>query len=189
MTIHINIFTNVCGISTTFLLANSVMDNLVPSVALYVNLIVNSTRLPTSTFSSLWLVDKIGRRPLFLWSAFLLGACNFGIGFGYLGNSQVTILVLILIFTIVFGLFYNPVMIIYPAEIIPPQQYIIANIVSQISMMVSFFVPPLVMGAAGGNGFGLFMFYGVYSALSFVYKFFYLKESKGLKYEQIIKSY
>ena len=175
MAININIYTNSCGVNTTFLLANTVMDKIVPSLALYVNLIVNSTRIPVSTYASLSLVKKIGRRPLFLLSAFILTACNFGIAFGYLGNGKIAILVIIFIFTIVFGLLYNPVMITYPAEIIPADKFIVVNIFNQISMMLSLFVPPIVMNAAGGDGFGLFIFFGVYSGLVFVYMFFYLK--------------
>jgi hypothetical protein len=144
-------------------------------MALYVNLIVNSTRIPISTFSSLWLVKKVGRRPLLLLSTLFLCMCNFGIAFGYLRNNNVAILVLIFIFTIVFGLLYNPVMITYPAEIIPPTQFITVNIFNQFSMMVSLFIPPLVLSAASGNGFGLFIFFGVYSAVSLAYTFFYLK--------------
>lgn len=175
MAIIISFYSNGCGINTTFLLANSVMDTLVPSLALYVNLIVNSTRIPISVFASFWLVKKVGRRPLFLLSALLMGGTDFGIAFGFLGHQNDVILVFIFIFTIVFALLYNTVMITYPAEIIPASQYIVANIVNQISLIVFFFVPPLVMSAAGGNGFGLFIFFGVFSTIFFVYTFFYLK--------------
>jgi MFS family permease len=189
MAIHVNFYTNACGVNTNLLLANSVMDKIVPSLALYVNLIVNSTRIPLGIYASLSLVKKIGRRPLFLVSSFLLTACNLGIAFGYLGNALVAVLVLIFLYMIVYGLLYNPVMITYPAEIIPQEKVIVGNIFNQAAMMICLFVPPIIINEEGGNGFGVFMVYGVYSALSFVYMFFYLKESKDLKYEEIVKSF
>ena len=175
MAINVNIYTNGCGTLTIFLLASTVMDKIVPSLALYVNLLVNLPRVPVGIYSSLYLVKKVGRRPLFLWSALIFTACNFGIAFGYLGNGQIAILVIIFFFTIVFAWLYNPVMITYPAEIITPDKFIVVNIANQISMILFLFVPPIVLSAAGGDGFGLFMFFGVYSGLVLLYMFYYLK--------------
>ena len=145
MAIHINIFTNFNGINTTFILSSSVMDRVVPAVGIYANFINNVIRMPLNIFAAFWLVKRVGRRPLLVWSALILSICNYLIAIGYFTNSLLEIFLINLLFSIVFGIMYNPVMLTYPAEIIPAGEYIIANVFNQASMAITLLLPPIIL--------------------------------------------
>ena len=145
MAIHINIFTNFNGINTTFILSSSVMDRVVPAVGIYANFINNVIRMPLNIFAAFWLVKRVGRRPLLVWSALILSICNYLISIGYFTNSLLEIFLINLLFSIVFGIMYNPVMLTYPAEIIPAGEYIIANVFNQASMAITLLLPPIIL--------------------------------------------
>ena len=145
MAIHINIFTNFNGINTTFILSSSVMDRVVPAVGIYANFINNVIRMPLNIFAAFWLVKRVGRRPLLVWSALILSICNYLIAIGYFTNSLLEIFLINLLFSIVFGFMYNPVMLTYPAEIIPAGEYIIANVFNQASMAITLLLPPIIL--------------------------------------------
>ena len=145
MAIHINIFTNFNGINTTFILSSSVMDRVVPAVGIYANFINNVIRMPLNIFAAFWLVKRVGRRPLLVWSALILSICNYLIAIGYFTNSLLEIFLINLLFSIIFGIMYNPVMLTYPAEIIPAGEYIIANVFNQASMAITLLLPPIIL--------------------------------------------
>lgn len=183
MAIHVNVYSNLCGINTSFLLSSSLMDRLIPQFAVYANLTINSIRIPLNFLAAFWIVKKFGRRPLMVLSALLLAICNYSIAIGYLTDSIIQVIVINILFMVVFSILYNPVMFTYPAQIIPAGQYIVAYVFNQAAMALALFVPPLILTAMDGNGFALFIFFGVYSTLSVIYMYFYLKESKGIKYD------
>ena len=145
MAIHINIFTNFNGINTTFILSSSVMDRVVPAVGIYANFINNAIRIPLNVFAAFWLVKRVGRRPLLVLSALILSICNYAIAIGYFTNSLLEIFLINLFFSIVFGIMYNPVMLTYPAEIIPAGEYIIANVFNQAAMAITLLVSPIIL--------------------------------------------
>ena len=108
-------------------------------------LVNNVIRMPLNIFAAFWLVKRVGRRPLLVWSALILSICNYLIAIGYFTNSLLEIFLINLLFSIVFGIMYNPVMLTYPAEIIPAGEYIIANVFNQASMAITLLLPPIIL--------------------------------------------
>ncbi len=56
-------------------------------------------------------------------------------------------------------------------------------------MAVSLMFPPIIIEAMHGNGYVVFLFFGVYTTISLIYMYNKLIETKGKKYEQIIKDF
>lgn len=56
-------------------------------------------------------------------------------------------------------------------------------------MAVSLLFPPVIIEAMNGNGYLVFLFFGVYTTFSLIYMYKSLIETKGKKYEEIIKGF
>ena len=93
------------------------------------------------------------------------------------------------LYMIFFGLIFSPVSFSYPAEIIPAAQNTLATTFTWIALAVTTLIPPVVMEKMNGNAYPLFLFFGVYTTLSFFYMLAGLVESKGKKYKEIIEKF
>jgi hypothetical protein len=54
-------------------------------------------------------------------------------------------------------------------------------------MAISLLFPPIIIDQMNGNGYPVFLFFGIYTTISLIYMYNNLVESKGMKYEEIIK--
>jgi MFS family permease len=183
MAIHVNIYTQLMGINTITLLSGTLMSTVYPSLSLYFNLILNSIRLPPTIIATFYIGKKVGRRTLYMWSGIILGLSNYMIAVGYIFQTNWLIIVSLFVYMIIFSLLYTPINYAYPAEITPAPKITIANIFNQAAMAVSLLFPPILIGQMNGNGYPVFLFFGVYTTISLIYMYNCLKETKGKKYE------
>jgi len=78
----------------------------------------------------------------------------------------------------------------YPSEIVPASQSLMPNIFHWIALALSTLIPPLVMKVMPDNNpYPVFLFFGIYGLLSLIPVVRYLRESDGLTYKEIIKSF
>lgn len=183
MAIHVNIYTQLMGINTITLLSSTLMDTVQPSLSLYSNLILNSIRLPPTIAATFYVGKKVGRRPLYMWSGIILGLSNYMIAVGYITSTNALIIIFLYVYMFFFSLLYTPINYAYPAEITPAPKITIANIFNQAAMAVSLLFPPIIIENMNGNGYPVFLFFGIYTTISLVYMYNCLIETKGKKYE------
>jgi len=87
------------------------------------------------------------------------------------------------------GSFISPIWA-YPSEILPASQNMLPNIFHWIALALSTLIPPIVSKAMPNNNpYPVFIFFGLYGLLSLIHIFRYLRESDGLSYNEIIKSF
>lgn len=165
------------------------MDSIYPSLSLYFNLILNSIRLPPTIVATFYVGKKVGRRTLYLWSGVILGLCNYLIAIGFIFNTNFLIITFLFVYMFIFSLLYTPINYAYPAEITPAPKITIANIFNQAAMAVSLLFPPILIQMMNGNGYVVFLFFGIYTTISLIYMYNSLIETKGKKYEEIIKAF
>jgi MFS family permease len=189
MAIHVNIYTQLMGINTITLLSGTLMDSIYPSLSLYFNLILNSIRLPPTIVATFYVGKKVGRRTLYLWSGVILGLSNYLIAIGFIFNTNFLIITFLFVYMFIFSLLYTPINYAYPAEITPAPKITIANIFNQAAMAVSLLFPPILIQMMNGNGYVVFLFFGIYTTISLIYMYNSLIETKGKKYEEIIKAF
>lgn len=189
MAIHVNIYTQMMGINTITLMSSTMMDTVQPGLSLYSNLILNSIRLPPTIVATFYVGKKFGRRPLYIWSGIILGLSNYFIALGYVINVNILIIMFLYVYMFFFSLLYTPINYAYPAEITPAPKITIANIFNQAAMAVSLMFPPIIIEKMNGNGYPVFLFFGIYTTISLIYMYNSLVETKGKKYEEIIKSF
>jgi hypothetical protein len=66
----------------------------------------------------------------------------------------------------------------------------IPNIIGWVCVAIVTSVPPLVVGAMPeNNAYPLFFFFGAYGIFAYIILHLWMKESKGLTYEQVIASF
>jgi hypothetical protein len=78
----------------------------------------------------------------------------------------------------------------YPSEIVPASESLLPNIFHWVALALSTLIPPLVMKVMPHhNPYPVFIFFGLYGFLSLIHLMRYLRESDGLTYKEIIKSF
>lgn len=138
---------------------------------------------------SFYLVEKVGRRPLFLWGA--VGQCvSMVITFGCLipgtkqaANGAVVGLFLYLSF---FGATWLSLPWLYPAELSPLKIRTKANAVStSANWLFNFFVVQVTPVMVASIGWGTYLFFAILNGLFVPIVYFYYPETKGRSLEEL----
>ncbi|CAK7905939.1 high-affinity glucose transporter 1 [[Candida] anglica] len=139
--------------------------------------------------SSFWLVEKVGRRPLFLWGA--VGQCvSMVITFGCLipdtkatANGAVLGLFMFLSF---FGATWLSLPWLYPAELSPLKIRTKANAISTSSnWLFNFFVVQVTPVMVASIHWGTYLFFAILNGLFVPIVYFYYPETKGRSLEEL----
>lgn len=149
------------------------------------------------TYVSLLVVDRLGRRPLLLFSEALNTVCNLLLGFyfffqhkGYdMSSFNWAPVTLICVFLVTFALGMGPIPWVYLGEVFPRQ---IAGYAVSISCMFNFlciflitnYFDALNLWLVGGASFFIF---SIFSFLGVVFIFFIVIETKNKSLEQILE--
>ena len=97
-------------------------------------------------------------------------------------SSTFTIIMMILIMG-TFGLTYSGVSWVYPDEILRPDQAAYASLTTWPVLFFATILPPIIAeDTTNGTPWPIFLFYGVYCTISFIYMFFCIIETKGRVY-------
>jgi hypothetical protein len=91
---------------------------------------------------------------------------------------------------VVYGASYISPIWAYPSEIIPAKKALLPNIVHWISLATSTLIPPIIARTMpNNNSYPVFFFFGLYGLFSLMHIIPFLRESDGLTYNEIIKSF
>ena len=169
------------------------------SQSLFINLITGTTNI-ISTFIAIALVDKIGRKPLLLVGSVgmfvTLGALTFIFGTGGLNEaSQLTLsditgtvaLVMANLFVVFFGLSWGPIVWVLLGEMFNNRIRGAALAVAASAQWIANFAITMTFPILLGS-FGLAGAYGLYAVSALLSIFFvikYIKETKGIRLEEM----
>ncbi|KAL5425438.1 hypothetical protein PMIN07_011719 [Paraphaeosphaeria minitans] len=156
--------------------------------------VINCTQL-VGVVTSLWTMDRFGRRPLLLVGASLMFIAHLIIAvlvgkFGHAWTDYKTegwVAVAFLFFYMFsFGATWGPVPWAMPAEIFPSSLRAKGVALSTCSnwfnnFIIGLITPPLVQN----TGYGAYTFFAVFCALAFVFTFFCVPETMGRTLEQM----
>ncbi|KAK0664720.1 Sugar transporter STL1 [Lasiodiplodia hormozganensis] len=145
--------------------------------------------------SSLWSMDRYGRRPLLLWGAAIMGIAHIIIAVlvGKFDDNWPahkpqgwTSVAFLFLYMLAFGASWGPVPWSLPAEIFPSSLRAKGVALSTCSNWLNNFIiglitPPLVQN----TGFGAYTFFAVFCILAFVWTFFFVPETNGRSLEQM----
>ncbi|EEU36033.1 uncharacterized protein NECHADRAFT_85395 [Fusarium vanettenii 77-13-4] len=142
--------------------------------------VLNVTQL-VGVFSSLWTLDRFGRRTILLTGSFLMFVPHLIIA--VLGWTSVTFL---LFYMLAFGASWGPVPWAMPAEVFPSSLRAKGVAISTCSNWINNFIiglitPPLVQK----TGFGAYVFFAVFCLLSLVWVWFCVPETNGKTLEEM----
>lgn len=186
MSIHLNIFRQFVGVNTIATFGGIMVSQIDATLGIYAGLILNAVQGFFTVLSTFWFINLFGKKPLYLISALLIGLCCFLVMAGYLANVNLLKIVPMVIYMVLFGLLFGPISWSYPSEIIPATKNTIATSITWVALSLTTLIPPIVIKAMDGNAYPLFLFFGVYCALSFPYMYAGMVETKGLKYQNFI---
>ncbi|KAI8939427.1 hypothetical protein NX059_003207 [Plenodomus lindquistii] len=158
--------------------------------------IINCTQL-VGVLTSLWTMDRFGRRPLLLTGAALMFICHLIISvmtgkYGGRWEQFVTegwVAVAFLFFYMFsFGATWGPVPWALPSEIFPSSLRAKGVALSTCSnwfnnFIIGLITPPLVQN----TGYGAYTFFAVFCLLAFVFTYFFVPETAGKTLEEMDK--
>ncbi|KAG9192337.1 general substrate transporter [Alternaria panax] len=156
--------------------------------------IINCTQL-VGVVTSLWTMDRFGRRPLLLVGAALMFICHLIIAvlvgkfddrwLDYAAEGWVAVAFLFF-FMFSFGATWGPVPWAMPSEIFPSSLRAKGVALSTCSnwfnnFIIGLITPPLIQN----TGFGAYTFFAVFCLLAFVFTFFVVPETAGKTLEEM----
>ncbi|KAI4357950.1 hypothetical protein L6164_001863 [Bauhinia variegata] len=156
---------------------------------------------PVSTMISILLVDKFGRRALFLEGGTQMFICQIimtiaiAIAFGTSGNPghlpkwyAVVVVGVICIYVSGFAWSWGPLGWLVPSEIFPLEIRPAAQSVTVgVNMICTFFIAQFFTEMLCHFKFGLFLFFGCFVVLMTTFIYFFLPETKGVPIEEMSK--
>ncbi|EXK79093.1 hypothetical protein FOQG_16258 [Fusarium oxysporum f. sp. raphani 54005] len=156
--------------------------------------VLNVTQL-IGVLSSLWTMDRFGRRGILLWGSFLMFVPHLIIAVlvGRFSDDWPshtaegwTSVAFLLFYMLAFGASWGPVPWAMPAEVFPSSLRAKGVAISTCSNWINNFIiglitPPLVRE----TGFGAYVFFAVFCLLSFVWVWFSVPETNGKSLEEM----
>lgn len=158
------------------------------SLQLIMSGVLNVTQL-VGVFTSLWSMDRFGRRPLLLWGSFFMTLSHFIIAIlvgkfssdwpAHRAAGWVSVAFL-LFYMLSFGASWGPVPWAMPSEIFPSSLRAKGVALATCSNWLNNFIiglitPPLVIN----TGFGAYTFFAVFCLLSWIWTFSFVPETSG----------
>ncbi|KAI2623422.1 general substrate transporter [Xylaria nigripes] len=149
-----------------------------------------------STPISFWAIEKIGRRPLFMWGALGMVICQFIVAIiGTVTNSATGLslmITFICIFIFFFASTWGPGSWVLIGEVFPLQIRARGVALSTASnwlwnFIIGLITPYMVDKDKGNLGAKVFYIWGSLCATAFIFSWFLIPETKGLTLEQVDK--
>ncbi|KAI4231722.1 MAG: hypothetical protein L6R40_007643 [Gallowayella cf. fulva] len=164
------------------------------SMQLIMSGVLNVTQL-LGVSTSIWTIDRFGRRPLLLWGSFFMTISHLIIAV-FVGKYNKSwsshrgpgwaSAAFLLFYMLSFGATWGPVPWAMPSEIFPSSLRAKGVALSTCSnwfnnFIIGLITPPLVQN----TGFGAYTFFAVFCLLSLVWTFFFVPETRGRTLEQM----
>ncbi|KAI8407701.1 hypothetical protein FOFC_13142 [Fusarium oxysporum] len=149
--------------------------------------VLNVTQL-IGVLSSLWTMDRFGRRGILLWGSFLMFVPHLIIAVlvGRFSDDWPshtaegwTSVAFLLFYMLAFGASWGPVPWAMPAEVFPVKPLTSLDWIN--NFIIGLITPPLVRE----TGFGAYVFFAVFCLLSFVWVWFSVPETNGKSLEEM----
>lgn len=187
--IVIAVFQQWCGINVIFNYAQEIFSAAGYGVSdILFNIVITGLTNVIFTFVGMYLVDKLGRRPLMLFGSIglaciyaLLGLCY------YFEVTGVAVLILVIAAIACYAMTLAPVTWVVLSEIFPLKIRAMAMAVSTFSLWTACFVLtysfPLLNNSLGA--YGTFWLYGIVCFLGYLFLRVHLPETKGKSLEEI----
>ncbi|KAF1985168.1 general substrate transporter [Aulographum hederae CBS 113979] len=161
-------------------------------IAFYVTIVLETNhpnRLWLGTFPPLFLLDKVGRRPMLLLGSTALLICMVIFTAGIAVDTPATAklaLAMLFLYEISFGMSWNSIPWLYAPEITPMQIRHIGSATATFSEWLWTFVVALVTPPAIENiGWKFYILFCVMIALGIPFTYFFLPETNGKSLEEI----
>ncbi|KAI0525641.1 general substrate transporter [Xylaria bambusicola] len=147
-----------------------------------------------STPISFWAIEKLGRRPLFLWGALGMTICQFIVAIiGTIAHSTAALSVMITficVFIVFFAITWGPGAWVLVGEIFPLPIRARGVALSTASnwlwnFIIGLITPYMVDKDKGNLGAKVFYIWGSLCATAFFFTWFLIPETKGLTLEQV----
>lgn len=165
-----------------------------PNLRLILSGVLNITQL-VGVSTSIWTMDAFGRKPLLLAGSLCMFVSQLVIAVlvGLYADSWDThraagwVAVAFLFFYMLsFGASWGPVPWALPAEVFPSSLRAKGVAISTctnwlMNFVIGWITPPMITN----TGFGTYIFFAVFAALSFVWVWIFVKETKGRTLEQM----
>jgi MFS transporter, SP family, arabinose:H+ symporter len=173
----------ITGINAVVTQANNIVADIIPDLAEYVPLIINSVQL-LATIVTVALLAGLGRKPLILLGNLSLAFIDIALGVLFLFKDWAPggyiILTLLILYMAVYGLSLGPIIWLYVPEILPSKSVPLATMMNWLSSSICVILTPIVTEANGNNPFPVFFFFGGITLLLFIANCFLVVETKGL---------
>lgn len=151
------------GTAVIIVQARPIVAGVLPNVAPYVSVIINSVNL-IATICSVFILTKFGRRSFIIWGGLALGLLDCAMAVCFVFSdwkpSGYIIFGLLLAFIAVFGMTLGPIVRLYVPEIIPSNQSPFATSMTWLSISLTLIITPFIAEANNGNPYPAFFIYG-----------------------------
>jgi MFS transporter, SP family, arabinose:H+ symporter len=189
--IGLAVLQQVTGINTVFYYGPEILKKagLETADALWQNVLVGVVNT-ASTVIAIWVVDRLGRRPLLL-----LGSAGMGVSLVLMAlalemSHGLVVLVPVLAYVAAFGITLGPVVWVVIAEIFPTRIRGRAMGIATVCLWISCFLVsqffPYVLAKLSGYGF---LIYAAMCVVSFFFVLRYVPETKGKSLEEIERTW
>lgn len=184
------LFSQFCGINAIIYYGPSILQETGMSLenSLHSQIVFGLANM-LFTFIAIWTVDRLGRRPLYLYGTMAAGCSLLVLGICFYGDAINAPLVLlaVVVFLASFAFSLGPLKFVVASEIFPAdirsQAMAMSIMVMWISDLIVGQLTPMMLDRWG---VGItFWFFGVFCILAFLTVYRLLPETKGLTLEQI----
>ena len=144
-----------------------------------------------STFPTVWLLDKVGRKTLMWTLSFVQAGLLMGLGIAYMYANESTTaqglaVFFVMGFVVMFELSLGPVPWVYMSETMTEHGLSLAVSLNWVFTIIIGLITPLLLSAVGGY---FFIGNGVFTVVCALFCLFVMKETKGLSPQQVAELY
>lgn len=170
-----------CGINSIIFYGVSVLSALLPNYAVLLNCFISILNVAV-TFLSATIVDKLGRKPLLLYSTTIMGGALVLVSLGILNSYSILTVVAIFTYICAFAIGLGPIPFLLISEVTQlPAASVAQSVGTVLNWLATFLVGylfPVLNKWIGGYVFALF---AVTCAATFVLIWKVVPETKGKK--------
>lgn len=180
------------GINAIVTQANHIVETVIPDLADYCAITIITLQF-LATFSTIYVLTKIGRKPLTLFGNLALALIDIAIGILFIFDHSkaygYTIFGLLILYNIIYGVSLGPVVWLYVPEIIPAKVVPLATMMNWLGCSICVIFMPIAIDANDGNPFPVFLFFGGITFILFLFNAGNMIETKGLTTKEIAKKF
>ncbi|KAI8367034.1 general substrate transporter [Blakeslea trispora] len=177
------------GINAVIFYSTSIMSSVFPESSSLITVYISIVNLLMTAISA-YLMDKLGRRPLFLFSGFFMALTSGLLGWSIENGYNMTSAFAILVFVALFAIGLGPIPFLMIPEVVDTKAVSSACSVGLATNMISNFAVSsgfLVLRNMIGQGY-VFFLYSTASLVLFSFAFYILPETKDRSADDLIRS-